>query len=199
MLNWDSIELFFSDLMHETKERRLNKDVIGLVGASWKRGDKFHNGELPDEKNSHRAEDISKVQLIAKKYLAVHYPRLKTIKGYIAVGVIADRLELVEGHDLPSVLNLKDSIPRNSCGIEPSSIFASMDMFDDCRMISIDAAEVTIQVLRWRVQSFKPGIYRRSNRKGRQLGLHETRDAKDGQIPEPALQIRVSFFGKKPW
>ena len=156
MLTWDSIELFFSDLMHEAKKRRLNKDVIGLVGASWKRRDKFHSGELPDEKNSHRAEDISKVQLIAKKYLAVHYPRLKTIKGYKAVGVIADRLELVEGHDLPSVLNLKDSIPRNSCGIEPSSIFASMDMFDDCRMISIDAAEVTIQVLRCGCKASSP-------------------------------------------
>lgn len=98
MAKWDRLSIKFTDLPRRRIKKRVKTDLMELVGATWQKEELVDEDIRLFQKGVKESKNKGFIRKTLEQVLKRHIQEFRTINGYMAVGILNDKGEVLE-HD----------------------------------------------------------------------------------------------------
>jgi CheY-like chemotaxis protein len=172
MMKWESCSLFLGELPRRRYQKRVNVPLMEMAGATWKKDSSGHaiadgkvSGPKPDVDEDIVAaatrirfgipvlvtpdqnKNINIVEQLGTKILNSQIEKFKSIRGYIAIGIMDQNFGLIAYDQAGTEIILTDLTKAFEPVLSHCSTITTTYGFSECRLSTFHTNNAVIQIL----------------------------------------------------
>jgi hypothetical protein len=156
MIDWENVSLTIGDLPRRRYQKRVNVDLMEIVGATWEKGAIILEEDETSDDGPAPCLPGRKNFSPFRKVLGGQLEKFRAIKGYKAIGILDEKLKTVASDFSDESLDLEAMVASFKPVFKLCSKITLRHGFSDCRMFTVHTGEAVVQIQQSKKENEEP-------------------------------------------